>query len=103
MDIFICKSIFKLRYKYNLMCAYSRSKAIREFQNSPDIRVIMLSAEDSVSGLNLVEATHIILLHPFYHGKNMEEEAIASEKQGIARAYRSGLTHPLKVVRLVTR
>jgi SNF2 family DNA or RNA helicase len=63
----------------------------------------MLSAEDSVSGLNLVMATHIILVHPFYHGKDKEDESIAAEKQGIARAYRSGLEHPLKVVRLITR
>ncbi|KAI8865916.1 hypothetical protein GQ42DRAFT_111538, partial [Ramicandelaber brevisporus] len=76
-----------------------RRKAINQFKKSDDVRVIMLSAEDSVSGLHLTEATHVVILHPFL--MKSEHDALAGEKQGIARAYRLGLNHDLKVVRFV--
>lgn len=75
-----------------------RQTAIKNFRESTDVRVIMLSSEDSVSGINLTEATHVILLHPFYTDQG-EKADLAYEKQGISRAYRFGLNHPLKVVR----
>ncbi|KAI8865866.1 hypothetical protein GQ42DRAFT_85708 [Ramicandelaber brevisporus] len=61
----------------------------------------MLSAEDSVSGLHLTEATHLIILHPFM--MSSEKEALSYEAQGIARAHRMGVTHPVRVVRFVVR
>ena len=80
---------------------FQRKNAISRFCNSKDIRLIMLSSEDSVSGINLSQATHVILLHPFCaHGDEID---LASEKQGISRAYRFGLNHPLKVVRFAVR
>lgn len=79
-----------------------RQNAIMRFRNITDVRLIMLSSEDSVSGINLTEATHVILLHPFWTGKG-EEVDLAYEKQGISRAYRFGLNHPLKVVRFAVR
>jgi SNF2 family DNA or RNA helicase len=65
----------------------------------------MLSTEDSVSGLHLPETTHIFIMHPFWFGSSRDavEKAISAEKQGIARAYRLGLKHPLKVIRFYTR
>ena len=62
----------------------------------------MFSSEDSVSGINLTEATHVILLHPFFTDQG-EEADLAYEKQGISRAYRFGLNHPLKVVRFAVK
>ena len=79
-----------------------RQKAIKEFREKEDVRVIMMSSEDSVSGINLTEATHVILLHPFYTDQG-EEADLAYEKQGISRAYRFGLDHPLKVVRFAVK
>ncbi|KAI9335123.1 SNF2 family N-terminal domain-containing protein [Obelidium mucronatum] len=61
------------------------------------VRVLMLSARDSVSGLNLTEASHCIVLHPFH--SDIDEYAIASEKQGIARVLRNGQTKVVKIVR----
>ena len=65
----------------------------------------MLSTEDSVSGLHLPEASHIFISHPFWFGSGREEieKAISAEKQGIARAHRLGLQHPLKVIRFYTK
>lgn len=79
-----------------------RQSAIKGFTESDDVRLIMLSSEDSVSGINLTQATHVILLHPFYTDQG-EEADLAYEKQGISRAYRFGLDHPLKVVRFAVR
>lgn len=81
---------------------FKRQDAIKQFTTSADVRIVMLSSEDSVSGINLTQATHIVLLHPFYTGKGLADD-LAFEKQGICRAYRSGLDHPLKVVRFAVR
>lgn len=48
------------------------------------------------------EATHVILLHPFFTVKG-EAIDLAYEKQGISRAYCFGLKHPLKIVRFAVR
>ncbi|KAI8835252.1 SNF2 family N-terminal domain-containing protein [Chytriomyces cf. hyalinus JEL632] len=61
------------------------------------VKVLMLSARDSVSGLNLTEASHCIILHPFVSEK--EENAVASEQQGIARVLRKGQEKTVKIVR----
>jgi SNF2 family DNA or RNA helicase len=79
-----------------------RQAAISQFQESLQVRLIMLSSEDSVSGINLTQATHIIMLHPFWTDKG-EDIDLAYEKQGISRAYRFGLQHPLKVVRFAVK
>ena len=81
---------------------FQRQNAIAKFRDSKDIRLIMLSSEDSVSGINLTQATHVIMLHPFWTGQG-EQTDLAYEKQGIARAYRFGLEHPLKIVRFAVR
>ena len=81
---------------------FQRQNAIAKFRESTDIRIIMMSSENSVSGINLTQATHVILLHPFWTDKG-EAVDLAYEKQGISRAYRFGLNHPLKIVRFAVR
>ena len=80
---------------------FQRQNAITKFRESSNVRLIMMSSEDSVSGINLTQATHVILLHPFWTGN--EATDLAYEKQGISRAYRFGLEHQLKVVRFAVR
>lgn len=80
---------------------FQRQNAISKFRESKNVRLIMMSSEDSVSGINLTQATHVILLHPFWTGN--EATDLAYEKQGISRAYRFGLEHPLKIVRFAVR
>ncbi|ORY41324.1 hypothetical protein BCR33DRAFT_344318 [Rhizoclosmatium globosum] len=63
------------------------------------VKVLMLSAHDSVSGLNLTEATHCIILHPFHD--RTEEYAVGAEKQGVARTLRNGQTKRVKIVRFI--
>lgn len=101
---FIAKTFTELQVEFVRVAGHGsqRQNSIAKFRSSPDIRLIMMSAEDSVSGINLTQATHVILLHPFYTGEG-ESVDLAYEKQGISRAYRFGLDHPLKVVRFAVR
>jgi SNF2 family DNA or RNA helicase len=87
----------------NVFCkgnCYQRDKAIREFKNSNDMRVIMLSSSNTASGTNLTEANRIIFLDPIYgdydHRKNQE-------KQAIGRAHRMGQTKTVIVNRFIIR
>ncbi len=97
---FIAKNLKELGVEYVRVSGniFERQNAINKFRDSKNVRLIMMSSEDSVSGINLTQATHVILLHPFYTGAG-EKTDLAYEKQGISRAYRFGLNHPLKVVR----
>jgi len=93
----------------NVFCrgnVWVRDKAIREFTQNEDVRVIMLSSESAASGTNLTEASQVILLDPIYK----EEEGIASyeyrrntEWQAIGRAYRIGQTKKVTVVRFIIK
>jgi hypothetical protein len=64
---------------------------IKSFEKG-EKRVLFLPTESMGAGLNLVSATHIVLLHAM----TPEEE-----KQAVGRAYRLGRTDPLQVVRLL--
>jgi SNF2 family DNA or RNA helicase len=64
---------------------------IRAFEKG-EKRVLFLPTQSAGAGLNLVTATHIVMLHAM----TPEEE-----KQVVGRAYRLGRTIPLNVVRLL--
>lgn len=87
----------------NVFCrgnVWMRDKAIREFMDGNDIRVIMLSSESAASGTNLTKATKVILLDPvvgeYEYRRNMEWQAIG-------RAYRMGQTQRVEVVRMIIK
>lgn len=67
------------------------ASTIKSFEKG-DKRVLFLPTESAGAGLNLVSASHIVLLHAM----TPEEE-----KQAVGRAYRLGRTEPLTVVRLL--
>ncbi|KAI8828828.1 SNF2 family N-terminal domain-containing protein [Chytriomyces cf. hyalinus JEL632] len=75
----------------------SKPAKIAKCDAQKPVKVLMLSARDSVSGLNLTEASHCIILHPFYAAN--ESHAVASEKQGVARVLRKGQDKTVKIVR----
>jgi hypothetical protein len=77
-----------------------RNQSIQEFK-SGNVPILILSSEDSVAGLNLTEASHVVIFHPFLvDGQgNIAEDgeftantkmALSFEKQGIARAIKGG-------------
>ena len=60
----------------------------------------MLSSENSNSGSNLTEASHVILVDVL----NMDKkQSMDVESQAIGRAVRLGQQKPVKVIRLITR
>ena len=83
---------------------HQRNCAIEAFKKGKKgtdiIRVIMLSLENAASGINLTEATHIILIDPISGSK---EEAYAIENQAIARACRLGQNKSIKIIRLIIK
>ncbi|KNE59193.1 hypothetical protein AMAG_03517 [Allomyces macrogynus ATCC 38327] len=79
----------------------AKQRAIARFRHEPETKVLFLSAEDSVSGLQLIEANHVVIVHPFLGAS--EAMARAYEMQGCARAIRAGQTREVTVTRFVTR
>jgi len=79
---------------------WQRDKAIREFNNNDDIKVIMLSSESAASGTNLTKAEMVILLDPVY---GTYEYRRNTEWQAIGRSYRMGQTKQVQVVRFVIK
>ncbi len=63
------------------------AKAVSDFEKGK-VNVLFLNAKTTGAGLNLIQTTHIILLHKMTG---------AEEKQVVGRAYRLGRTQPLYV------
>ena len=80
---------------------HAKRGALRAFKADPNVKVLLLSYEDSVSGLNLTEANHVVIVHPFVDAS--EANARAYERQGIARAVRAGQMREVHVVRFASR
>jgi len=95
----------------NVFCrgnVWTRDKAIRSFTSNPDIKAIMLSSESAAAGTNLTAASTVILLDPVY--KESEDGTMGSyeyrrnvEWQAIGRAYRTGQTKKVTVVRMIIK
>lgn len=79
-----------------------RTKVIRSFMDdkSEKSSILLLSLEQSPSGMNLVCARNIFLVHPM-HARN-REEAINFERQAIGRVVRQGQKKKVRVYRFVT-
>lgn len=87
----------------NVFCkgnVWMRTKAIREFTNSDDVKVIMLSSQSAAPGINLTKAENVILLDPVY---GTYEYRRNTEWQGIGRAYRMGQLNQVNVVRFIIK
>ena len=76
------------------------SAKIRKFKIQNDINVVLMSSDKNPSGLNLTEATTIILLDTLNTSK---EESQIIEEQAIGRAVRIGQTEQVNVKRFIMR
>jgi hypothetical protein len=95
----------------NVFCkgnVWTRDKAIRSFTSDPNIKAIMLSSGSAAAGTNLTAATTVILLDPVY--KESDDGTMGSyeyrrniEWQAIGRAYRTGQTKKVTVVRMIIK
>jgi len=76
------------------------SSKLRKFKLDNSINVILMSSDKSPSGLNLTEASHIILLDSL---NTTKENALIIEQQAIGRAVRIGQTKNVNVKRFIMR
>lgn len=98
----ILKKVFDSKLIKSLFVSgsvYVMNSKLTKFKTS-DINIILMSSEKYPSGLNLVEATHIILLDTMYKKKS---EIKTIETQAIGRAFRLGQNKHIKVDRLIIR
>jgi E3 ubiquitin-protein ligase SHPRH len=69
------------------------SATLHKFRTEPTYQVLLIPYDKGANGLNLTEATHVILIEPALH--------VAVEAQAIARVHRIGQTKQTKVHRFV--
>jgi SNF2 family DNA or RNA helicase len=77
-----------------------RTRILNEFKRTPK-SVLLLSLEQSPSGMNLVNANHCLIIHPML--TDSQEEADRFERQAIGRICRQGQTKPCFIYRFVTK
>ncbi|KAL4586411.1 hypothetical protein LXL04_011047 [Taraxacum kok-saghyz] len=77
------------------MTLVSRDRAVKEFNTDPQVIVMLMSLKAGNVGLNMVAASHVILLDLWWNP--------ATEDQAIDRAHRIGQTRPVTVTRLTIK
>ncbi|KAL8761783.1 MAG: hypothetical protein Q9184_002144 [Pyrenodesmia sp. 2 TL-2023] len=75
------------------MSAKARNEAVEEFQEKPKCKIMLVSLRAGNSGLNLVAASQVIMLDPFWNPY--------VEEQAIDRAHRIGQQRPVQVHRVL--
>lgn len=80
---------------------YQKKVSIKRFnEDSDDTRIIMLSSENSASGLNLTKANKIIFIEPVY-GTQIRKVDI--ENQAIGRANRIGQKNNIEIIKFIIK
>uniref|UniRef100_A0A1J3JUT9 Putative SWI/SNF-related matrix-associated actin-dependent regulator of chromatin subfamily A member 3-like 2 n=1 Tax=Noccaea caerulescens TaxID=107243 RepID=A0A1J3JUT9_NOCCA len=77
------------------MSLAARDRAVKEFSNDPDVKVMLMSLKAGNLGLNMVAACHVILLDLWWNP--------TTEDQAIDRAHRIGQTRPVTVTRITIK
>ncbi|KAI4147348.1 MAG: hypothetical protein L6R39_003136, partial [Caloplaca ligustica] len=75
------------------MSATARNDAVLEFQDKPQCKIMLVSLRAGNSGLNLVAASQVIIMDPFWNPY--------VEEQAIDRAHRIGQQRPVRVHRVL--
>ncbi|KAI9848321.1 MAG: hypothetical protein M1837_000585 [Sclerophora amabilis] len=75
------------------MTSIQRNNAILEFSDKPSCRIMLVSLKAGNAGLNLVAASQVIILDPFWNP--------FIEEQAIDRTHRIGQMRPVKVHRIL--
>ena len=77
------------------MSADARNDAINRFTDKPNTKIMLISLKAGNSGLNLVAASRVIILDPFWNP--------FIEMQAVDRAHRIGQQRPVEVHRILIR
>ena len=75
------------------MTSKARNEAVEEFTDKKDCKIMLVSLKAGNSGLNLVAASQVIILDPFWNPY--------IEEQAIDRAHRIGQLRPVHVHRVL--
>merc|ERR1719273_2223416 len=68
---------------------------LQKFKNRQDVKVLLLPISSGANGLNLIEASHVLLIEPILNP--------AQELQAIGRVHRIGQTKPTTIHRFLIR
>lgn len=79
---------------------YHRKQAIENFKQNQSIQVIMLSSRNCASGINLTNASSIILLEPVYGSRGYRKNI---EEQSIGRSDRIGQNKEINIFRFIIK
>lgn len=93
LEIPIFEKLWKFRRYDGSMSAKSRNEAVEEFTDDNNCKIMLVSLKAGNSGLNLVAASQVIILDPFWNPY--------IEEQAIDRAHRIGQLRPVKVHRIL--
>lgn len=74
------------------MSLAARDRAVKDFNNDPEVIVMLMSLKAGNLGLNMVAACHVIMLDLWWNP--------TTEDQAVDRAHRIGQTRPVTVSRL---
>ncbi len=77
------------------MSAVQRNQSVIDFTDRPDIKVMLVSLKAGNAGLNLVAASQVIILDPFWNPY--------VEEQAIDRSHRIGQLRPVQVHRILIK
>eukprot|EP00112_Aurelia_sp_Birch-Aquarium-sp1_P016886 Seg3863.2 transcript_id=Seg3863.2/GoldUCD/mRNA.D3Y31 product="E3 ubiquitin-protein ligase SHPRH" protein_id=Seg3863.2/GoldUCD/D3Y31 len=82
-------------YKYGISGAQKLRTCLADFKTISTIKVLLLPLKLGAKGLNIIEATHVILVEPSLNPAN--------ELQAIGRVHRIGQTKPTFVYRFIVK
>ena len=73
----------------------NRAEVVKEFQESQDKQIFLISLKAGGVGLNLTSADYVFIMDPWWNP--------ATEAQAIDRAYRIGQTNPVMAYKIATK
>ncbi|WOL12968.1 helicase-like transcription factor CHR28 isoform X1 [Canna indica] len=95
LEVPLKDSCIQYRRLDGTMSVAARDKAIKDFNNIPEVKVMIMSLKAASLGLNLVVACHVLLLDLWWNP--------TTEDQAIDRAHRIGQSRPVTVSRLTVK
>ena len=93
LEIPILEQRWDFRRYDGSMNSNARNQSVEEFTEKPNCKIMLVSLKAGNAGLNLVAASQVIILDPFWNPY--------IEEQAIDRAHRIGQLRPVKVHRIL--
>ncbi|XP_006841730.2 helicase-like transcription factor CHR28 isoform X1 [Amborella trichopoda] len=95
LEVPLKDSCIQYRRLDGTMSVVARDKAVKDFNTLPEVTVLIMSLKAASLGLNLIAASHVILMDLWWNP--------TTEDQAIDRAHRIGQTRPVTVSRLTVK